>query len=51
MHMTIGQMAREAGVSTRTLRHYEEQGLLAPQRTDAGYRCMTRRTPGVSHRC
>lgn len=38
MHMTIGQMAREAGVSTRTLRHYEEQGLLAPQRTDAGYR-------------
>ncbi len=38
MQLTIGQMAREAGVSPRTLRYYEEQGLLAPQRTDAGYR-------------
>lgn len=38
MQMSVGQMAREAGVSARTLRYYEEQGLLAPQRTDAGYR-------------
>ncbi len=38
MQLTIGQTAREAGVSPRTLRYYEEQGLLAPQRTDAGYR-------------
>ena len=38
MQLTIGQMAREAGVSPRTLRHYEEQGLLAPRRTEAGYR-------------
>lgn len=38
MPMTVGQMARLAGVSSRTLRYYEEQGLLTPSRTDAGYR-------------
>lgn len=29
---SITDLAREFGVSTRTLRHYEEQGLLTPQR-------------------
>ena len=29
---TIGELAGEFGVSTRTLRHYEEQGIVAPQR-------------------
>lgn len=38
MQFTIGQMAQEAGVSPRALRYYEEQGLLCPQRTEAGYR-------------
>lgn len=38
MAMSISQMAKEAGVSPRTLRYYEEQGLLAPRRSDAGYR-------------
>ena len=37
--MTIGQFARQAGVSERTLRFYEKLGLLWPQgRTSAGYR-------------
>ncbi len=37
--LTIGQLAKRAGVSTATLRFYEEQDLLRPSgRTDAGYR-------------
>jgi DNA-binding transcriptional MerR regulator len=36
---TVGQLARLAGVSVRTLHHYHQIGLLAPAaRTDAGYR-------------
>lgn len=35
---SIGQLAEAAGVSARTLRHYEQVGLLHPGRTDAGYR-------------
>ena len=37
--MTIGKLATRAGVSVRTLRYYDEIGLLAPARhTAAGYR-------------
>src|SRR5690606_36236170 len=36
--MRIGELARRAGVSTRTLRYYEEQGLLTPRRLPNGYR-------------
>ncbi len=32
---TIGDLAREFGVTTRTIRHYEEQGLLSPRRQGA----------------
>jgi len=40
---TIGEVARLAGVSVRTLRHYDAVGLLPPSaRTDAGYRLYTR---------
>ena len=37
--MTIGQMATQAGVTRRALRHYEQLELLQPvKRTQAGYR-------------
>jgi DNA-binding transcriptional MerR regulator len=37
--LTIGELAKEAGVSRSMLRYYEEQGLLRPvARTAAGYR-------------
>lgn len=29
---TISELAREFGVTTRTIRHYEDQGLLCPRR-------------------
>jgi len=36
--MKIGELARRTGISIRMLRYYEDEGLLNPQRTDAGYR-------------
>jgi len=37
--MTIGQLAREAGVTPRAVRHYERLGLIkSPIRTDSNYR-------------
>lgn len=36
--MRIGQVAELAGVSTRALRYYEEQGLMSPDRTMSGQR-------------
>lgn len=37
--MTIGQVAREAGVGVETIRFYERQGLIAePSRRRSGYR-------------
>jgi DNA-binding transcriptional MerR regulator len=38
MRMRIGDVAHRAGVSTRALRYYEEQGLLTPERTTSGQR-------------
>jgi DNA-binding transcriptional MerR regulator len=34
----IGELSRRTGVSVRMLRYYEGEGLLAPQRTESGYR-------------
>lgn len=36
--MRIGDVATRAGVSTRALRYYEEQGLLSPERTSSDQR-------------
>ena len=36
--MLIGELAERTGSSTRALRHYEDQGLLAPTRDTNGYR-------------
>jgi DNA-binding transcriptional MerR regulator len=37
--LSIGQLARAAGVNIETVRYYERRGLLAaPPRTQAGYR-------------
>ena len=39
---TVGRLARAAGVTVRTLHHYEQVGLLAPsRRSEAGYRLYT----------
>lgn len=36
--MRIGELAQRTGVSTRSLRYYETQGLLAAERTSGGHR-------------
>src|SRR5437016_870017 len=37
--LTIGQLAREAGINLETVRYYERRGLLLkPPRTASGYR-------------
>ncbi|MFC4057303.1 MerR family transcriptional regulator [Planomonospora corallina] len=36
--MRIGELARRAAVSTRALRYYEQQGLIAARRSANGYR-------------
>lgn len=36
--MSIGQLARETGASLRSIRHYDEHGLLASARAGNGYR-------------
>ncbi len=37
--MTVGEVARRAGLTVRTLHHYDEIGLVVPERrTEAGYR-------------
>jgi DNA-binding transcriptional MerR regulator len=36
--MKIGELSRRTGVSVRMLRYYEGEDLLAPGRTESGYR-------------
>jgi MerR family transcriptional regulator, thiopeptide resistance regulator len=44
---SIGELAAAAGVSARTLRHYDDEGLLSPtRRSDAGYRRYDARAVG-----
>lgn len=39
--LTVGELARDAGVSPQILRHYERLGLLRPRRTASAYRIYT----------
>jgi DNA-binding transcriptional MerR regulator len=34
----VGEMARRVGMSPRTIKYYEERGLLSPARSQGGYR-------------
>ena len=36
--LTIGEVATRSGVATSALRFYDDQGLIHPERTDAGHR-------------
>ena len=43
-HLTVGHVAELAGVTVRTLHHYDEMGLVVPSaRTAAGYRAYSAR--------
>lgn len=42
--MRIGELSRRTSVSQRSLRYYEEQGLLTPTRLPNGYRDYDERT-------
>lgn len=36
--MRIGELSKKTGISQRMLRYYEQEGLIEPTRTSAGYR-------------
>jgi DNA-binding transcriptional MerR regulator len=41
--MHIGSLAQQAGTTTRTVRYYEEMGLIQPEgRSPGGFRCYSR---------
>ena len=43
MEFTIAELAGEFDVSTRTVRYYEEKGLIHPERTDKGQRLYSKK--------
>lgn len=50
MLLKVGELARHAGLTVRTLHHYDEIGLLTPSaRSDAGYRLYNRADIGRLH--
>ncbi|MFS4581957.1 Cu(I)-responsive transcriptional regulator [Phaeobacter sp. C3_T13_0] len=38
--MNIGDVASRSGLPAKTIRYYEDIGLIKPQRSDNGYRCF-----------
>ncbi|SNT40251.1 Cu(I)-responsive transcriptional regulator [Antarctobacter heliothermus] len=38
--MNIGEVAERSGISPKTIRYYEDIGLVKPQRSDNGYRAF-----------
>jgi DNA-binding transcriptional MerR regulator len=44
--LSIGELAEELNISTRTIRYYEERGLISPGRTQGRQRVYTRRDRG-----
>ena len=45
-YFTIGELARELETTTRTIRYYEERGLISPQRTEGQQRIYTTKERG-----
>lgn len=45
-YFTIGELARELDTTTRTIRYYEERGLISPQRTEGQQRIYTTKERG-----
>lgn len=48
--MRIGELSQRTGVSQRSLRYYEEQGLLTPARLPSRYRDYDERTVTIVRR-
>jgi DNA-binding transcriptional MerR regulator len=44
--LSIGALARELGVTTRTIRYYEERGLISPARSEGQQRVYSRKDRG-----
>jgi len=40
---TISELAKQFGITTRTIRYYEEIGLLQPERTEGGQRIFSKK--------
>jgi len=43
---SIGELAEELSITTRTIRYYEERGLISPARTEGRQRVYSRRDRG-----
>lgn len=46
MAFSIGELAKELKISTRTIRYYEEREMLKPERSGGGQRIYTRKDRG-----
>lgn len=44
MKLSIGELAKQTGVSVRAIRHYDKQGLLSSTRSCNGYRWFPEQT-------